>query len=93
MVKIGMLAFEVRLLHNKTNRGNFDIKAEILILCEKERTKTSVMYNANLNYAQLKIHLDALISQGLLAKKANNYQTTEKGHRFLELFALLNKLL
>jgi len=51
------------------------------------------MYNANLNYAQLKIHLDALLAQGLLAKKANNYITTEKGYRFLELFAELNQLL
>lgn len=41
------------------------------------------MYNANLNYAQLKIHLNTLIAQGLLAKKANNSLTTKKGYRFL----------
>ena len=51
------------------------------------------MYNTNLNYAQLKNHMDTLISQGLLAKYVNKYVTTEKGYRFLELFAQLNDLL
>jgi hypothetical protein len=50
------------------------------------------MYNANLNYSQLKNHMDTLTSQGLLAK-INKYLTTEKGYRFLELFAQLNDLL
>ena len=51
------------------------------------------MYNTNLNYSQLKNHMDSLTAQGLLAKKLNKYATTEKGYRFLELFAQLNDLL
>jgi predicted transcriptional regulator len=51
------------------------------------------MYNTNLNYAQLKTHMDALTAQGLLIKKLNKYATTDKGYRFLELFAQLNDLL
>jgi predicted transcriptional regulator len=51
------------------------------------------MYNTNLNYAQLKNHMNILTIQGLLAKKQSKYTTTEKGYRFLELFAQLNDLL
>jgi predicted transcriptional regulator len=51
------------------------------------------MYNTNLNYTQLKTHMHSLTTQGLLTKKLNKYTTTEKGYRFLELFAQLNDLL
>jgi len=74
-------------------RDKLDIIAEILLFCERQKTKTSIMYNANLNYAQLKNHMSTLTSQGLLAQECNKYQTTEKGYRFLELFAQLNDLL
>ena len=70
-----------------------DIIAEILLYCEQQKTKTSIMYNANLNYSQLKSQIDALTSQGLIEKKQNRYVTTERGYRFLELFAQLNDLL
>lgn len=76
-----------------SRRGKLDIIAEILLFCEQQKTKTSIMYNANLNYSQLKNHINALTSQGLLEKKLNKYVTTERGYRFLELFAQLNDLL
>ncbi|MCW3994727.1 MAG: winged helix-turn-helix domain-containing protein [Candidatus Bathyarchaeota archaeon] len=76
-----------------SRRGKLDIIAEILLFCEKQKTKTSIMYNTNLNYSQLKAHMDTLLSQGLLAKNLNKYITTERGYRFLELFAQLNDLL
>ncbi len=76
-----------------SRRGKLDIIAEILLFCEQQKTKTSIMYNTNLNYSQLKTHMDSLTSQGLLAKRVNKYSTTEKGHLFLELFAQLNDLL
>jgi predicted transcriptional regulator len=74
-------------------RGKLDIVAEILLFCDQQRTKTSIMYNTNLNYSQLKGHMNSLIAQGLLAKQANKYVTTTKGYRFLELFAQLNDLM
>ncbi len=74
-------------------RGKLDIISEILLFCEEQKTKTSIMYNTNLNYGQLKSHMDSLTGQGLLAKKQNKYSTTAKGYRFLELFAQLNDLL
>ena len=74
-------------------RGKLDIMAEILLYCEQQKSKTSIMYNANLNYSQLKSQISSLTSQGLLQKKVNKYLITDKGHRFLELFAQLNDLL
>ena len=74
-------------------RGKMDIMAEILLYCDQQKTKTSIMYNANLNYSQLKSQIHALTTQGLLQKKLNKYIITEKGTRFLELFAQLNDLL
>jgi predicted transcriptional regulator len=64
-----------------------------LLFCEQQKTKTSIMYNTNLNYTQLKHHMENLTVQGLLARQANKYLTTEKGYHFLELFAQLNDLL
>ena len=76
-----------------SRRGKLDIIAEILLYCEQQKTKTSIMYNTNLNYTQLKNHMENLTAQGLLSKQANKYVTTEKGYHFLELFAQLNDLL
>jgi predicted transcriptional regulator len=75
-----------------SRRGRLDITAEILLFCEQPKTKTSIMYNANLNYAQLKRHMAVLTTQKLLSKKTNLYSTTEKGHEFVELFIRLNGL-
>ena len=74
-------------------RGRLEIKAEILCCCSKERTKTRIMYNVNLNYAQLKKQLKSLTANGLLEVNKNMYTTTEKGYRFIELFVELNGIL
>lgn len=74
-------------------RGRQDIIAEILVYCEQQKTKTSIMYNTNLNYAQLKKQMKLLTSQKLLERKINKYQTTEKGIHYLELYAQLDELL
>ena len=78
---------------NGSRRGKMDIMAEILLFCEQQKTKTSIMYNVNLNYSQLINQVNSLLSQGLLEKKLNKYVTTERGYRFLELFAKINDLL
>jgi len=74
-------------------RGNFQIKAEILCYCSQQKTKTNIMYNVNLNYAQLEKYLKSLTANGLLTIDKSRYATTQKGHRFLELFAQLNDML
>lgn len=76
-----------------SKRGRLEIMAEILRYCDQQKAKTKIMYTINLNYAQLKRHLKSLTSQGLLTTNKNKYATTQKGHRFLELFAQLNDIL
>jgi len=78
---------------NGSRRGKMDIMAEILLFCVQQKSKTSIMYNANLNYSQLKSQMNSLLSQGLLEKKQDKYITTERGFRFLQLFAKINDLL
>ena len=80
-------------LTSHSKRGRFEIMAEILCYCSKQKTKTKIMYSTNLNYAQLKRHLRSLTAQGLLTIDKNKYATTQKGHRFLELFSQLNSIL
>ena len=82
-----------RSFNNSAKRGRLEIIAEILLFCGRRKTKTKIMYNANLNYAQLQTHLSYLTSLGLLVREEGRYLTTEKGCRFLELFAELQDIL
>ena len=77
----------------RAKRGRLEIMAEILCYCDQQKGKTKIMYKTNLNYAQLKKHLKSLTSKGLLAANTNKYFTTQKGRRFLEIFAQLNDML
>jgi predicted transcriptional regulator len=74
-------------------RGRLEIMAGILCYCNQQKAKTDIMYNVNLNYAQLKKYLKSLMSQGLLATSKNKFATTQKGRRFLELFVQLSYML
>jgi predicted transcriptional regulator len=76
-----------------SRRGRMEIMAEILLFCSQQKAKTKIMYNINLNYAQLKSHLRSLTAQGLLATNKDKYATTQKGYRFLTLFAQLHDML
>ena len=80
-------------LTNGSKRGQLEIMAEILLYCDQEQAKTSIMYKINLNYAQLKRYLKYLTSQSLLRRNLSKYVTTEKGYRFLILFAQLDDML
>ncbi len=67
---------------------------EILLFCREQKTQTSIMYHANLNYSQLKKNITALTGQGLLDKKNDKYYIiTKKGYQFLELFSQISGLL
>ena len=76
-----------------SKRGRLEIMAEILCYCGQQKTKTDIMYKTNLNYVQLKKHLKALTSRGLLLTNKNKYVTTHKGYRFLRLFVQLKNIL
>jgi predicted transcriptional regulator len=76
-----------------SRRGKFEIMAEILVFCDRQRAKTSIMYKTNLNYTQLQNNLQFLTSQDLLMRQKDKYVTTEKGNQFLSLFARLTDML
>jgi len=78
---------------NTSKRGRMEIMAEILLFCDQQKAKTKIMYSINLNYEQLKRHLRSLTAQGLLSINKGKYATTQKGYRFLSLFAELRDML
>jgi predicted transcriptional regulator len=70
-------------------RSNNDIINEILEAANGGgATKTKIMYQAFLSYAQLKEYLTELTETGLLNYDAytRQFKTTEKGLRFLDTF-------
>ncbi|HJW65718.1 MAG TPA: winged helix-turn-helix domain-containing protein [Candidatus Bathyarchaeia archaeon] len=80
-------------VNNAVKRGRLEIIAEILLFCDRRKAKTNIMYNVNLNYVQLKMHMSCLTSLGLLTLEEGRYLTTAKGFHFLELFAELQDIL
>jgi predicted transcriptional regulator len=74
-------------------RGRTEIMAEILYYCNQQKIKTDVMFNTNLNHAQLKKYLGFLTSKSLLVADNNTYAAIRTGQRFLKLFVQLNKML
>jgi len=72
------------------NRSNNDIIKEILDAANDGggATKTKIMYQAFLSYAQLKEYLTELTETGLLNYDVDSrqFKTTEKGQRFLYTF-------
>ena len=80
-------------VNNGAKRSRMEIIAEILVLCDKQKAKTSIMYKTNLNYAQLKSQLKFLTAQGMLSYTTGKYSTTDKGYQFLELFMGLYDIL
>jgi len=79
--------------NNSVKRGRMEIIAEILLFCDQQKAKTSIMYRTNLNYVQLQSQLKFLTAQGMLSYNMGKYATTEKGYRFLELFLGLYDIL
>ncbi len=58
-------------------------------------TKTKIMDRASLSYAQIREYLTILTDDGLLHPDLNTqtYKTTEKDHRFLEIYSVVGSLM
>jgi predicted transcriptional regulator len=82
-----------RNLSKGARRGQLDVMGEILLFCREQKTQTSIMYNANLNYSQLKKMMTPLTRQGFLDKRNDKYIITKKGYQFLEVYAQIQDLL
>jgi len=51
------------------------------------------MYNARITFRQFETYINLLSSQGLLARKSQEYLATQKGHRFVQAFGQLQSTL
>jgi len=78
---------------HKKRRSEIDIFAEILYLAnEGGIKKTSMVYQANLNFVIIDRFLSELLERGLIEVKDKLYETTDKGITFLHHYEELEKL-
>jgi predicted transcriptional regulator len=68
-------------------RSTFTISRDILEACINPKSKTRVVYAANLNSLRINDYLESLTHMGLLTKETNgkrmHYHTTPNGVKFL----------
>ncbi|MCK5631502.1 hypothetical protein KAH85_02990 [Candidatus Bathyarchaeota archaeon] len=77
---------EPRIVGPIQRRDRHDIIAEILRTAKVGQKKTYIMYSARLSHSQLKLYLDLLDRNGLLACDNGLYMTTRKGLNFIRDF-------
>jgi predicted transcriptional regulator len=86
-----------RTIRRDRRRNHFGIIADILASAVNGTSKTHLMYDAKLSYAQLKKYTSQLVKLKLLKITARakpiTYETTEKGKSFLEIYRELDELL
>jgi predicted transcriptional regulator len=83
-----LLNSEMLLRYVLKYRSRTDIIEQVLDAANGGATKTKIMYNAYLSYAQLKEYLSNLTENGLLEyiETDRKYRTTEKGSKFLKIY-------
>ena len=76
----------------KKRRGEIDIFAEILYLANEGGVKkTSMVYQANLNFVIIDRFLSELLDRALIEVEGKIYKTTDKGITFLHHYEELGK--
>jgi predicted transcriptional regulator len=86
-------------LGSSVKRSDIDIMASILSEARKSARKTRIMYRCNLSHRQLQIYVKFLLEAKLMSvieegdNKTNFYQTTTKGHNFLDAYDKLKELM
>lgn len=79
------------------NRESLDIINLILRVCMNWTMKTHIMYRCNLNSKQVQDYLDLILRFGLAESMEGEsgrifYRTTERGKKFIEIYAALLEL-
>ena len=76
-------------------RSRTDIVALILEAANGGATKTRIMYNAFLSYAQLKEYLTVLLEKDVLEYEDETqlFRTTEKGLRLLQMYSQFDEMM
>jgi predicted transcriptional regulator len=70
------------------NRDRLDIVRDMLAIASSKVRKTKIMYQANMNYAQVEKYLKTLLEEGLLERDGGScYLITRKGREFLRVYA------
>jgi predicted transcriptional regulator len=78
------------------NRSRTDIICKILKLANGGiKTRTKIMYQAFLSYAQLREYLTILTENNLLSYDVDTqtFRTTEKGLKFLNTYTLMDSMI
>ena len=80
------------------NRESLDIINLILHVCLSWTMKTHIMYRCNLNSKQVQEYLELVLRFGLAETREGEsgrifYRTTEKGTKFIEVYAALLEIL
>jgi predicted transcriptional regulator len=75
-------------------RSRTDIVTNILEAAMNGSTKTKIMYNAYLSFAQLKEYLVVIQESGLIEfdKETKTYKTTNKGVEFLKSTEVMTRM-
>jgi predicted transcriptional regulator len=75
-------------------RSRTDIVGQILESANGGATKTRIMYQAYLSYAQLREYLSTLTENDLLEyiEEEHKYKTTEKGIKYQKIYDQLNSI-
>ena len=76
-------------------RSRTDIVSQILESANGGATKTKIMYQAYLSYAQLKEYLSALLENDLLeyVEGEQKYRTTQKGIQFISTYQKIGDMI
>jgi len=74
-------------------RSYIDVIARILEKAREPTLKTHLGYAARVTLTRVGRYIELMVSRGLLEREGNSYRATEKGERFLELYAELRGML
>lgn len=77
-----------------TYRDRIDIISQILDAANGGATRSKIVYNAFLNYEQLKEFVTLLTQVGLLSldSQMHTFKTTEKGLKFLQIYTQMRDM-
>ena len=65
----------------------------MLASATQQVNKTSIMYRANLSYAQLIEHLTYLIEKKMLIKQGGLYFASEKGRAYVDAYQKIQEII
>ncbi len=74
-------------------RTKHEIMLTILIIAKIPAYKTTLMFEANLNYKQFQRYHALLHKNGLVSQVGEKWVTTEKGHLFIDAYQKATSIL